>query len=230
LTPIHSAFVWLGGAWFVASLVLFGRVYFFTWSVDSGSHVRWDHVIVDAALVSAFALHHSLFAREPIKRWLRRVVPADLIRSVFVWTASWLLIAVLLLWRPIGGTAFRLTGWPALINAAVQLTGLYLMVRAVGAIDALDLAGIRRERAVAAAELKVTGAYRLVRHPLYLGWLLLTFGAATMTGDRLVFALLTAVYLCVAIPWEERALEAAFGDAYLRYRRLVRWRMVPFVY
>ncbi len=69
-----------------------------------------------------------------------------------------------------------------------------------------------------------------MRHPLYLGWTLVVFGAAAMTGDRLGFAAITTLYLMLAIPWEERSLRAAFGSDYERYIRQVRWRMIPFIY
>jgi protein-S-isoprenylcysteine O-methyltransferase Ste14 len=60
--------------------------------------------------------------------------------------------------------------------------------------------------------------------------MLAVFGAARMTGDRLAFAVVTSLYLVVAIPWEERSLEAAFGEAYRRYKQQVRWRVLPYVY
>ena len=69
-----------------------------------------------------------------------------------------------------------------------------------------------------------------MRHPLYLGWVLIVFGVSHLTGDRLAFAIITTAYLVVAIPWEERLLEDVFGDQYARYKQNVRWRLVPFVY
>jgi len=69
-----------------------------------------------------------------------------------------------------------------------------------------------------------------VRHPLYMGWVLVVFGAAHMTGDRLIFAAISVWYLAVAVPWEERSLVRSFGDDYRRYTRQVRWRMIPFIY
>jgi methanethiol S-methyltransferase len=65
---------------------------------------------------------------------------------------------------------------------------------------------------------------------LYLGWILLVFGAPRMTGDRMLFAVVTTAYLVVAIPWEERSLAGSFGDAYARYKQAVRWRLIPFIY
>ena len=82
-----------------------------------------------------------------------------------------------------------------------------------------------------AAGLQVAGPYRLVRHPLYLGWILVVFGAAHMTGDRLAFAAITTLYLVVAIPWEERSLRARVRRATTSATcGTVRWRIIPFIY
>jgi protein-S-isoprenylcysteine O-methyltransferase Ste14 len=226
----ERAIVWLGGAIFVASLAATVWVYAVRWS--GGRPLRaswWSAIGVNLVLVIAFAAHHSLFARAPVKAWVARLVPERLIRSLYVWIASGLWLAVVLAWQPIGGNVFRHTFPIAAVHLAAQVLGLGLIWRSVRAIDALELAGIRPAAATAAG-LQVRGPYRLVRHPLYLGWALLVFGAATMTGDRLAFAALTTLYLIVAIPWEERSLEHAFGDAYRHYKATVRWRMLPFVY
>ena len=103
-----------------------------------------------------------------------------------------------------------------------------MIALSVRAIDALELAGIRRD--ARDGELQAGGPYGLVRHPIYLGWMLIVFGSAHMTGDRLAFAAVTSLYLAIAIPWEERALETAFGDRYQRYKQQVRWRVVPYIY
>ena len=194
-------------------------------------------VAIDMLLVAAFASHHSLFARETVKAALGRLVPARLLRSVYVWTASTLLLLVITSWQSVGGTLYERSGMPALAHAAVQLAGVLLIARAVRAIDALELAGIKQPALAASrvpgAEspaLQVSGPYRLVRHPLYLGWMLLVFGAGVMTGDRLAFAILTSLYLVIAIQWEERSLTDAFGQAYTHYRQTVRWRVLPFIY
>jgi protein-S-isoprenylcysteine O-methyltransferase Ste14 len=78
--------------------------------------------------------------------------------------------------------------------------------------------------------LTVGGPYTWVRHPIYLGWVLLVFGAPAMTTGRLCFATVSTLYLIVAIPLEERSLTGEFGAAYARYRRQVRWRLIPGVW
>ncbi len=219
--------VWLGGGAFVASL---GVVAWWL-LVPSGQAAPfdgWQPIAVDAVLFVLFAAHHSAFARSPVQAWMRRVFPERLLRTVYVWIASILLMLVCWLWQPIGGQVFRTTGLPTLVHSAVGLSGLLLIVLSVRAIDGLELAGIRQSHV--SVSLQITGPYRIVRHPLYLGWILLVFAPANMTGDRLVFAAITSAYLLVAIPWEERSLEAAFGGDYTRYKQQVRSRVIPYVY
>ena len=130
-------------------------------------------------------------------------------------------------WQPVGGELYDRHGAPAILHAIVQLAGLWLVARSVAKIDGLELAGIREP---AAGGLQVGGPYRLVRHPLYLGWTLIVFGAASMSGDRLAFAALTTLYLAIAVQWEEQSLARSFGAEYVRYKRHVRWRLIPFIY
>jgi methanethiol S-methyltransferase len=226
MTRFDRAFVWTGGAVFVAALADCAW-----WYLVPLGRVRpgagWPPVAWDAALMTIFALHHSLFARDSIKQQLG-AIPARLLRSVYVWIASLLLILVCALWQPIGTEFYDAAGVPAVTAAIVQLSGVLLIARAVSRIDPLELAGIRPSRH--SDTLQIDGPYRWVRHPLYLGWILAVFGAAHLTGDRLVFAVLTSIYLVVAVPFEERSLRRSFGDEYARYQRAVRWRIIPFLY
>ena len=183
---------------------------------------------VDVFIFSVFAAHHSIFARAPVKVALSRVIPEPLVRSVYVWMASLLLILVIVVWRPIGGDLYHITGWRAGLFAAFQLFGIGLIARAVATIDPLELAGIREQPK--REGLQMAGPYGWVRHPLYLGWVIAVFGAAHMTGDRLVFAVITTMYLMLAVPWEERSLAKSFGEEYRRYQQRVRWRIIPYLF
>jgi protein-S-isoprenylcysteine O-methyltransferase Ste14 len=243
----ERVFAWTGGAVFVASLIYCAFSYAVRWAepADGG----WRALLWDALIVSAFAAHHSIFAREGVKRRLARRVPDHLLRSVYVWTASLLFLGMCAAWHPVGRELFHVTGTGMWILAVVQLAGVWVIARAVRRLDPLELAGIRQlaidrrpsrigpRRSADDAQpanddqrLTTDGPYGLVRHPLYLGWILIVFGAARMTGDRLAFAVLTTLYLMIAIPWEERSLAHSFGEEYTRYRRLVRWRVIQFIY
>jgi protein-S-isoprenylcysteine O-methyltransferase Ste14 len=228
---LEPVFVWLGGAVFVTSLALTGWAYAL-WFGQPAPAAGWRPVVFNVALLTVFALHHSIFARPWMKRKLARVFPERLLRSAYVWVASLLLIAVCLAWKPIGGDLYEAPrAWIGVVHAMAQLTGVWLIARSVRAIDALELAGIRPARPASAGDtLQISGPYRLVRHPLYLGWILIVFGAAHLTGDRAAFAAITTMYLLVAIPWEERSLEHTFGAEYARYKKRVPWRVVPYLY
>jgi protein-S-isoprenylcysteine O-methyltransferase Ste14 len=228
MTRFARAFVWIGGAVFVLALVVTAYVYLVRFG-DTAPFAGWSPIAFDALLFSIFAGHHSVFAREGAKRMMSSCVPQRLMRSVYVYIASGLLVAACLAWRRVGGAIYHVSDVPFAVLAAVQLAGLSFIVASVRTIDGLDLAGIRQASATN-TPLQVGGPYRVVRHPLYLGWMLAVFGTPHLTGDRLVFALISSAYLMVAVPWEERSLEREFGVAYRRYRQRVRWRVLPFLY
>lgn len=222
-------FVWAGGALFVAALAGCAWSFAVVWA-RTPPLVDRTAVGVDLLLFTLFAAHHSLFARDAIKQRLARLAPPALLRSVYVWIASILLIVVCLAWRRVGGVLYHVTGWRAALHAAVQLVGLAITAGAVRIIDPLELAGIHAPAGPGTAEVQIAGPYRWVRHPIYLGWILMAFGAAYMTGDRLLFAAVSSLYLVLAIPWEERALERDAGASYRAYRAKVPWRVIPYIY
>jgi methanethiol S-methyltransferase len=220
------ALLWLGGAMFVVSLVTCTWWYLFVVG-RAAPTVNLRALAADIALFAVFGLHHSLFARDFVKRVFAALSP-QAIRSVYVYVASGLLIVVCLAWRPIGGDFYRATGAAAAVLIAAQLTGLWCITRAVARIDPLELAGIKPE--TASEGLQSGGVYGWVRHPIYLGWVIAVFATPHMTGDRLAFAVMSTLYLVAAVPFEERSLRRTFGDEYTRYARTVRWRIVPFIY
>jgi protein-S-isoprenylcysteine O-methyltransferase Ste14 len=224
---LERVFVWAGGAVFVAALAVMAYVYLRVFD-RGGPAAGASALLVNLLLISGFALHHSLFARDRVKAAVEAVVPRRLIRSVYVWVASLLLIGVCAAWQPIGGEIYRVTGLATAVFVVAKVIGLWMIASAVRAINALELAGIRESQF--REELQRHGAYGIVRHPLYLGWVLFVFGTSHMTGDRLWFAIVTTLYVCIAIPWEERSLERSYGESYRQYRQQVRWRVVPLLY
>lgn len=227
---MYETFAWLGGALFVASLVSFAVVYGIVLghppsvnAVPTGLAIG-----IDVAMFTVFALHHSAMARSGAKAWITEVIPATLERSVYVWIASALFLGVTWMWVPVPGMAWELTGSWQWLGRAAQLVGLWMIARTAGILDPLELAGIRQLHGrLKPVEFKATGPFGLVRHPIYLGWILMVFGSPTMTMSRLVMAVVSSTYLVIAIPWEEGSLIESFGDRYREYQRKVRWRLVP---
>jgi protein-S-isoprenylcysteine O-methyltransferase Ste14 len=223
---------WGGGVLFVVSLTCFLYAYLVRFGASPAPGARLRPAAGDVALFSVFALHHSVFARTPLKAWVRRVAPPVLERSIYTWIASLLFLAVCWWWQPIGGVFYRLEAPWRWLAMAVQAAGLLLTISGARALDVLDLAGVRPvlHARTGHVPLETSGVYGVVRHPLYFGWTLFVFGAADMTATRALFAIVSTLYIAAAIPWEERSLVATFGPRYEEYRRQVRWRMIPGVY
>jgi protein-S-isoprenylcysteine O-methyltransferase Ste14 len=222
---------------FVSSLAFFVYAYLVLFGEAVPAGPIGGPVVANLALFTAFALHHSVFARAGVKRWLNRLFPASLERSAFTWVSSALFLVVCWAWQPVPGVLYRLDApWRGGLFA-VQALGVVLTFFGSRAVDVLDLGGVRPlldaragRTAPRHVPLVTSGVYRLVRHPIYFGWVLLVFGSPGMTATRFTFAVISTLYLAAAIPLEERGLSAAFGDDYRRYCGAVRWRMIPGVY
>lgn len=220
---------WAGGAVFVASLGYLIYFYAIVLASPAGDVTRAGrNATQNLALFTAFALHHSVLARSGAKARVNRLVPPRYERSLYVWVASLLLIGVCLLWQPLPGVAYAVGNWWRLPFWALQMCGALLTTRAAGAIDPLELAGIRQTTGPASNDnLKIRGPFLVVRHPIYLGWMMMVFLTPTMTINRLLFATISSAYLVLAIPWEEKSLVAAHGLRYQEYQQAVRWRVIP---
>jgi methanethiol S-methyltransferase len=232
-------FAWLGALLFAASLAYFLFTYAVTFGEKQEAPAPGPAIAWNLGLFTVFALHHSVFARERIRAFIARTVPVGLERSVYVWVASVLLIAVCKWWQPIGGTVWSVApplGW---LLYGVLAAGVYLSVVSARTIDVWDLAGVRQvthskaqsQRPKAQdVQFHTKGPYGVVRHPIYLGWFLMVFGVPTMTSTRLAFALVSCAYLLLAIPLEERTLQRTTDGRYDDYIRLVRWKLIPGIY
>lgn len=226
----------VGALLFVAAIVVGVAAYVGPFGVGAGTWSWADGlrpVLVDVLLFTAFALHHSLFARAGLKSAVSRIVSPALERSSYVWIASACFIGLCLAWQPVPGVAWQLPAPWHLIGLALQITGVVFTFQGSRALDVLDLAGVRQSlglRRPAGGIVIRHGLYGLVRHPIYLGWVLMVWPAPLMTATRLVFAATSTAYLLLAIPFEERALRRTLGGSYDQYVRDVRWRVLPFVY
>jgi protein-S-isoprenylcysteine O-methyltransferase Ste14 len=198
-------------------------------------------VVANLLLFGLFALHHSLLARAGAKARLTRLIPPELERSVYVWVASLLFLLVVLAWQPVPGLLYHVDGWTRWIPYALQAAGVGLTLLAAAEINPRELSGVQQAWRYGAQTSQpvppsdadpfvVRGAYGIVRHPIYLGWFLMVWATPLMTGGRLTFAAISSFYLLIAIPWEERSLTQQYGEAYLRYTRQVRWRVLPGLY
>jgi protein-S-isoprenylcysteine O-methyltransferase Ste14 len=195
-------------------------------SIDSGPEGPFAAALaIDLALLALFAVQHSVMARPAFKRAWTRFVPEPVERSTYVLLSSLALILLFWQWRPLGGVVWNVESEVVrLVLHAICATGWATVLVSTFLINHFDLFGLRQVwlyllgRPYTPLVFRTPGPYRLVRHPLYVGWLLAFWATPTMTVAHLVFALLTTGYILSAIQLEERDLIAAHGDSYRRYR------------
>jgi methanethiol S-methyltransferase len=200
-------------------------------SVDAGGpRAPWGSaLLVDSLLLAVFAVQHSGMARPGFKARWTRLVPEALERSTYILFTSACLIALFVFWRPIPRLLWTVeaTGFRAFL-LAVSILGWFIALFSTFLIDHFDLFGLRqvyltaKNKAPAPLRFRTPVLYRLVRHPLYLGFILAFWAAPTMTLGHLVFSLATLGYIVVAIQFEERDLLVQYGDQYAAYRLEVR--------
>jgi protein-S-isoprenylcysteine O-methyltransferase Ste14 len=182
---------------------------------------------INLGLLSLFAIQHSVMARPWFKRALLRVIPQAAERPTYVLASSLALILLFWQWSPLGGVIWDIQSptWRAM-TFTVFASGWLLVLVTTFLINHFDLFGLRqvwlhlRGREYTSLHFVTPGPYRLVRHPLYLGWLLAFWAAPTMTVTHLLFAAVTTAYILVAIQLEERDLIDAHPE-YAEYRRRV---------
>ncbi len=183
---------------------------------------------IDAALLAVFAIQHSVMARPWFKRWWTQIVPWAIERSTYVLLASLALDLLFWQWRPLGGIVWSVdTPWlRAAIWTLFALGWLQVLVMTFY-IDHFDLFGLRqvwlhlRGRQYTRVHFATPAPYRVVRHPLYLGFMIAFWAAPTMSVTRLVFAAATTAYILIAIQFEEHDLAAEHGASYRDYKRRV---------
>ena len=184
-------------------------------------------LLVNLGLLAVFAVQHSLMARPFFKRWITRFIPESAERSTYVLASSLALIVLIAGWQPMGGTVWSVeSGAAAGLIRGVFGLGWLLVLVSTFQINHLDLFGLRqvwlelRGKPYTHLQFGTPGPYKLIRHPLYLGWLLAFWAAPTMTLAHLVFAGTTTAYIFIAIVFEERDLVDAHPE-YETYRQRV---------
>ena len=188
-----------------------------------------EALVIDLLLLSLFAIQHSVMARPAFKRWWTRFVPAVVERSTFVLFASLTLILLFWQWRPIPGVVWE-TADPLIATAVMALSflGWFIVLLSTFLINHFELFGLQqvvdaaRHRQSVSQTFRTPGFYKLVRHPIYLGFLIAFWATPNMTAGHLLFSIVTTAYILIGIFLEERDLVDLFGDRYRQYRSQVR--------
>ena len=190
--------------------------------------------LINAGLLTLFAVQHSVMARKWFKDWWTRIVPKPLERSTYVLFSSVALILLFWLWQPLGGVVWSIEDpFGKIVLRVLFGFGWALVLVSTFLINHFDLFGLRqvwlylRAKPYTTLRFGTPGPYRLVRHPLYVGWLFAFWSTPTMTLAHLLFSVATTAYILIAIQLEERDLVREHGESYEAYRRSVPM-LVPF--
>jgi protein-S-isoprenylcysteine O-methyltransferase Ste14 len=205
-------------------------------TIDSGvAGPLAEALVVNLLLMSLFAIQHSVMARPGFKQWWTRYVPKSVERTTYVMLASLVLLLLFWQWRPMPAVVWHV-GNPqfALAVTVLAFVGWLIVLTSTFLINHFELFGLHQVannlsgRPMPPPRFRTPLLYGLVRHPIYLGFIIAFWAAPTMTLGHLLFAAVTTAYIVVAIQLEERDLIDVFGDEYRRYKRrvsmLVPWR------
>jgi len=196
-------------------------------SIDVGSEAGLaQSILTDVVLLVVFAVQHSVMARPAFKRYWTTIVPVSCERSTYVLISSLLLILLFWQWRPIVSTIWQVEGGTATILTAICWIGWLTAFASSYMIDHFEMFGLRQVAthtgpAARVQVFKTPLLYRVVRHPLMLGFLLAFWATPHMTAGHLLFAALTTGYILIGVRLEERDLIAQFGVIYEKYRQRV---------
>ena len=186
-----------------------------------------EALLVDAGLLAIFAVQHSVMARPGFKKVWTRVVPQAAERSTYVLLSSVCLAAVCLFWQSLPGVVWRLEGGAAAVAWALFALGWLIALSSTFMVSHAELFGLKqaarafRGRDEEPVQFRERWLYRLVRHPLMLGFLIAFWSAPLMSTGRLAFALITTAYILVALQLEERDMRRSFGAQYAAYQERV---------
>lgn len=198
-------------------------------TIDDGPVVPASQAVTtNVALLGLFAIQHTVMARLTFKQWWKKIIPKSIERSVFVLMASLLLLLMNWQWKAMPEIVWRVdSGWGRILLYTIGAAGWIIVLYATFLINHFDLFGLRQvwlyysKVEYTVVKFKETVLYRWLRHPLMLGFIIAFWATPTMTQGHLLFAIVTTVYILIAIRIEEHTLLAVHGEEYRRYQQRV---------
>lgn len=183
-------------------------------------------ILINASLLSIFALQHSIMARPGFKRWFTRIIPEELERSTYVLMSGLLLTLIMWQWQPMGGVVWSVDNSIAkTVLLVIYFIGWTILFLSSFLINHFDLFGLRQVwlyfqgKPYTHLKFRLPFLYKVVRHPIYFGMMLAFWSTSIMTISHLFFAILATGYVLVGIQLEERDLIKQFGEKYNQYKK-----------
>ena len=214
--------VFIGNLTFVGEYLPFPLV-----TIDAGGPAAgslMEALLINFALLALFGVQHTVMARHGVKEAIRATIPRHMERPTYILATNLLLILLYWQWRPIPDVVWALDGVAATIMLALFALGVVVILISTLLIDHFELFGLKQSvyylmgKDLEKYKFVTPALYKMVRHPLYLGWLLMFWCAPVMSQGHLFLAAVWTVYIFIAIGYEEKDLIAAFGKKYEDYK------------
>jgi len=198
-------------------------------TMDAGSTISLTQaLLIDILLVSIFAVQHSVMARTWFKQWWTQIIPKSIERSTYVLFASLALMLLFWQWQPIDLMIWNVSNsiWGNVLMG-ISLLGWLIVLVSTFLISHFDLFGLRQvycyftKQEYSRLPFSKPALYKIVRHPIYLGFILAFWGTSVMSMAHFVFAIAMTVYIVLAIQFEEQDLLNFYGEMYRNYREKV---------
>jgi methanethiol S-methyltransferase len=186
-----------------------------------------EALFLDACLSLLFFIQHSVMIRKKTRKRLSILIPDEYYNAFYSLASGVTLTALILMWQKVPymvASAGDIAFWMFRILFVLSLVGFSWASSSLGSFDPFGAKIIMRSirnKAQRPVPLTIRGAYRWVRHPLYLFSILMIWSCPVLTADRLLFNILWTAWIVIATMLEERDLVFDFGDQYLEYQAKV---------
>ena len=198
-------------------------------SIDTGEEISLvPAVLINLGLLSLFALQHSIMARPAFKKWFTKIIDPAMERSTYILLSSLILLFMYWKWQPMTTIVWETENIVSLVVMAIFFLGWTIVFLSTFMISHFELFGLTqiyqnfKDQSLTYPEFQVNWFYKLVRHPLMLGFIIAFWAAPTMTYGRLLFAVVTTAYMLIAVKYlEEKDLRNLLGKDYENYQKRV---------
>jgi protein-S-isoprenylcysteine O-methyltransferase Ste14 len=205
-------------------------------SIDSGADTKlWSAILINVVLLSVFALQHSIMARPGFKKWLTAIISPAMERSTYILLSSLALILIFWQWQPISTIVWEVENKIAVtLLKGTFFLGWIVVLLSTFMINHFELFGLAqivdnlKNRQTPNPKFQTNYFYKLVRHPIMLGFLIAFWATPVMTMGHLLFSVITTLYIFIAVKYlEEKDLRNAIGEKYEVYQKEVPM-VIPF--
>jgi methanethiol S-methyltransferase len=181
----------------------------------------------------SFGISHSFLAATNVRAFFEKLTPNNPNYFRLIYNAISLFLLYLIVDKtieldelmPLLNDYFLIK----LIGGALVLCSVYVLFGVANQMNLLAFFGLKKEEN--REGLMTGGWYKIVRHPLYFGLILLFLGVFLVfpTWGVFISLVFSKLYILIGIEFEEKKLRRVFGQDYIDFSKGKK-KYIPFVY